>query len=165
VKYAKHTLFRVALVVTIVLALGAIIHPAHATESASVATTKIKKAWHCPNKIATILHGAGFRGHSLKIAWGLVMRESKGHARSISSTEDYGLLQLNKHTYKSQPWWDSKKLLNPNYNARVGFVLTQGGKTFYPWDISGKGKHLGRYTSNGTYNTYKNWYGKYPCPA
>jgi hypothetical protein len=117
----------------------------------------------CTNQLANQLHNAGFTGRSLPIAWAIVMRESHGHANEISSTHDYGLFQINRAAYHDAPWWNSKKLLTPGYNAAVAFDLTQGGKTFYPWDISGSGKHLRRYTSHSTYEKFKGWLVKFPC--
>ena len=117
----------------------------------------------CNNPLANQLHNAGFTGRSLPIAWAIVMRESHGHANEISPTHDYGLFQLNRAAYKNAPWWNAKKLLTPGYNAAVAFDLTQGGKTFYPWDISGSGKHLRRYTSHSTYEKFKGWLIKFPC--
>ena len=117
----------------------------------------------CTNQLADQLHNAGFTGRSLPIAWAIVMRESHGHANEISATHDYGLFQINRAAYRNAPWWNSKKLLTPGYNAAVAFDLTQGGKTFYPWDISGNGKHLNRYSSKATYNKFKGWLIKFPC--
>jgi hypothetical protein len=73
------------------------------------------------------------------------------------------MFQLNRAAYHKAEWWDSKKLLTPGYNAAVAFNLTQGGKTFYPWDISGSGKNLRRYTSHNTYEKFKDWLIKFPC--
>jgi hypothetical protein len=122
-------------------------------------------AFLCINPLANQLHNAGFTGRSLPIAWAIVMRESHGHANEISATHDYGLFQLNRAAYHKADWWDAKKLLTPGYNAAVAFDLTQGGKTFYPWDISGSGKYLNRYTSRATYNKFKGWLIKFPCSA
>lgn len=117
----------------------------------------------CKNPLANQLHEAGFTGRSLPIAWAIVMRESGGNPKSISPTHDYGMFQLNRAAYKNAPWWNAKKLLTPGYNAAVAFDLTQGGKTFYPWDISGTGKYLNRYTSRSTYNKFKEWLVRFPC--
>lgn len=121
------------------------------------------KAPTCKNWLVKVLKDNGFRGKNLKIAWSIVMRESGGRANAISSTGDYGMFQFNRSAWSGQSWWNTSKLLTKKYNAKVAFNVTQKGHTFYPWDISGKGKHLGRYTSTGTYKVYIKWYNKYPC--
>lgn len=129
---------------------------------AEAAKTK-KPKWSCKDKLATRLHAAGFRGENLRQAWAIAMRESGGNPRSISGTGDYGVFQFNRAAHNAQPWWDSKKLLTPEYNINVAYRVSKGGKTWYMWDISGSGDHLGRYSSRGTYSVYEKWYGKFPC--
>lgn len=121
--------------------------------------------WSCKDKLAQRLHAAGFRGKNLRQAWAIAMRESGGNPRSISSTGDYGVFQFNRAAHSSQPWWDSRKLLTPKYNIKVAYRVSKGGKTWYMWDIAGDGDHLGRYTSQGIYSKYEDWYEKYPCDS
>lgn len=116
----------------------------------------------CKNRLAQTIHAAGFRGDNAREAWAIAMRESRGHPRVISSTGDYGLFQLNRAAHGGQPWWDSQRLLTPAYNARIAYKLSDGGRTWYPWDISGRGEHLGRYTSTETYRVYRFWHARYP---
>lgn len=116
----------------------------------------------CRNWIANDLKDAGFKKDRLRIAWAIVMRESNGHARSISSTQDYGLFQFNRAAWSSASWWNSKKLLDPHYNIKVAWKVSQHGHTWYPWDINGQGEHLGRYTGKGVYSTFVSWYKKFP---
>lgn len=130
-----------------------------------VASKTKKKKWSCKNVLAQRLHASGFRGSNLREAWAIAMRESGGNPKSISTTGDYGVFQFNRGAHYSQPWWNSQKLLTPKYNINVAYRMSRGGKTWYMWDISGKGQHLGRYTSSGTFATYKKWYDKYPCAA
>ena len=117
----------------------------------------------CKNWLVKVLKETGFRGKNLKVAWSIVMRESGGRADAISSSGDYGMFQFNRSAWSKQDWWNTSKLLTRSYNAKVAYNVSQKGHTFYPWDISGKGKHLGRYTSTGTYQAYLKWYHKYPC--
>jgi hypothetical protein len=116
----------------------------------------------CRDDLARVVHAAGWRGDDARIAWAIGMRESRGHERLISSTGDFGIWQLNRAAHSDQPWWDSRRLLTAAYNAKVAYRLSQGGKTFYPWDISGRGEHLGRYTSSTTYAAFVHWYDRYP---
>ena len=117
----------------------------------------------CKNWLVRELKQAGFKGKGLKIAWAIAMRESGGRANAISSTGDYGVFQFNRAAWGSQPWWNTTRLLTRDYNIMIAYRISQKGKTWYPWDISGNGSHLGRYTSYGTYSVFKKWYNKYPC--
>jgi hypothetical protein len=127
------------------------------------ALSKPNKKKECKNWLVKELHKTGFRGKNLREAWAIVMRESGGREDAISSTNDYGMFQFNRAAWSGQDWWDSKKLLTREYNAKVAYRISRGGKTWYPWDIDGQGRHKGAYTSSGTYNTYVKWYNKYPC--
>jgi hypothetical protein len=117
----------------------------------------------CTDPVVNVLHSAGFRGRSLRYAYGIVMRESKGHAIAISGTNDYGLFQWNRAAWSRAKWWDPVRLLDPAYNAAVAFDISQGGRTFYPWDINGRGYHLGRYSSRATYRVFVQYVKAYPC--
>jgi len=117
----------------------------------------------CSDPVVTVLQSAGFRGRALRYAYGIVMRESKGHARAISRTGDYGLFQFNRAAHSRQDWWHSTRLLDPSYNAAIAWRISQGGRTWYPWDISGRGKHLGRYSSSATYRVFVQYVKAYPC--
>ena len=122
-----------------------------------------KKPKQCKNWLVKVLRESGFRGKGLRISWAIVMRESGGKADSISSTHDYGMFQFNYAAWHKQAWWNSKKLLTRSYNASVAYKISQGGKTFYPWDIDGAGRFKARYTSKATYKKFKEWYDLYPC--
>jgi hypothetical protein len=123
---------------------------------------KPRNAFQCQHFLAKALYRAGFRGNGLRIAWAIAMRESGGRANAISSTGDYGVFQFNKVAHSNQPWWNTAKMLDRNYNIMIAFEMSQGGKTFYPWDIDGKGRHKKNYTSSGVYNKYLSWYDKFP---
>lgn len=94
----------------------------------------------CPNALARVLEQVGFAGKNHQEAWAIAMRESRGRAKAISSTNDYGLFQFNKAAHSSQPWWDENKLLTREYNATVAFEMSRGGKTWYPWGLDGQGR-------------------------
>lgn len=123
---------------------------------------KPKPQFACKHFLAKALYKAGFRKNGLRIAWAIAMRESGGRANAISSTGDYGVFQFNRAAWGKQPWWNTTKMLERNYNIMIAYQISQEGKTFYPWDIDGKGRHKGAYTSSGVYNKYKSWYDKYP---
>ena len=41
----------------------------------------------CTDPVVNVLHSAGFRGRALRYAYGIVMRESKGHAIAVSARQ------------------------------------------------------------------------------
>jgi hypothetical protein len=117
----------------------------------------------CKNWLVKVLHKTGFRGKNLREAWAIVMRESGGREDAISATGDYGMFQFNKAAWGRQKWWKTDLMLTREYNAAVAFEISDGGRTWYPWDIDGKGRHKAGYTSKYVYNKYVSWYEKYPC--
>lgn len=167
-KYAKKIIARVTLAVTIIVSLiivptgAASAQPLPLAKEPAVAQIK-KKSWSCKDVLARRLYRAGFRGENLREAWGIAMRESGGNPTSISSTGDYGVFQFNRAAHHTAEWWDVSKLLTPEYNINIAYRMSRGGRTWYPWDISGKGQHLGRWSPRSTYAAYAKWYGKYPC--
>lgn len=140
-------------------------HIATEASQPTVVTTKAKepKTRVCKNFLVREMKQAGFKGKGLRIGWAIAMRESGGRADAISSTGDYGVFQFNRAAHSNQPWWNTGKLLTRDYNIMVAYKMSQRGKTWYPWDIDGRGNHKGAYTSAGTYNVFKSWYNKYPC--
>lgn len=99
-----------------------------------------------PTELADMLELVGFKGKSLKLAWAVVMRESRGNADShnkTSSTGDnsYGLFQINmlgslgeirreKFGIKS-----NAELLDPVTNAQAAFYMTSRGEDFGSWGL------------------------------
>lgn len=122
-----------------------------------------KPEWKCEDVQVMRLYRTGFRGKNLVEAWAIMMRESGGRPDAISATGDYGVFQFNRAAHSDQPWWDTEKLLTWEYNMQVAYDMTDGGRTWYPWDIDGRGDHLGRYSPVGVYNKYLSWYDKFPC--
>jgi hypothetical protein len=118
----------------------------------------------CSDPTVRLLHSAGFRGRALRYAYGIVMRESKGNpGRSAlgaltsacsSSTGPHGHARLGG---------TRRQLLDGAYSAAVAFKLSQGGRTWYPWDINGRGYHLKRYSSTSTYQVFVKYVKAYPC--
>jgi len=127
-----------------------------------MALAQPENTFECKHFLAQALYNAGFRGNGLRIAWAIAMRESGGKADAISSTGDYGVFQFNRAAWSKQPWWNTAKMLDRDYNIMIAYDISQEGKTFYPWDIDGKGRHKGNYTSDSVYAKYKSWYDKYP---
>ena len=99
-----------------------------------------------PTELANMLELVGFKGYSLKLAWAVVMRESRGNSGShnkTSSTGDnsYGIFQINmlgtlgaerreKFGIKS-----NAELLDPVTNAQAAFYMTSRGEDFGSWGL------------------------------
>jgi hypothetical protein len=98
------------------------------------------------HQLSAILAHVGFRGNSHKIAWAVMMRESRGnpraHNRNESTADDsYGLFQINMRGYLGKARRVSyglsrdSQLLDPLTNAWVAFRMSKGGRDFGPWGI------------------------------
>ena len=125
----------------------------------------------CSDPLVGVLKEAGFQGENLREAWAIAMRESRGRARAVSSTDDWGLFQFNRPTWGGQDWWQGERMLDARYNASVAFELSDGGRTWYPWGLTGSGK-----VSAGAYGAwsdqqvrswilepYLRFYDQFPC--
>jgi hypothetical protein len=131
---------------------------------------KVKK---CGDWLTRLLAKTGFSGENLREAWAIVMRESGGREDAVSVSNDLGLFQINTATWKGQPWFDRKALLKRKYNAKVGYLLSQGGDSWYSWGLDGHGRpDAGAYVRSGwsqkrivakIIEPYVLWYSLYPC--
>ena len=125
----------------------------------------------CNNQLYKWLYEAGFRGHNIREAWAIAMRESNGKPTQISSGVDHGLFQFNRPSWGGKPWWNTQMLLTPVYNAKIAYQLSDGGKNWQPW---GMGDHnefnftnYGMWSEWQLYNwivePYQRYYAQYPC--
>lgn len=97
-------------------------------------------------ELVDLLSKVGFEGKSLKLAWAVVMRESRGHPLSHNTSKytgdnSYGLFQINmlgslgeirreKFGIKS-----NAELLDPVTNAQAAFYMTNHGEDFGSWGL------------------------------
>jgi TP901 family phage tail tape measure protein len=110
------------------------------------------------NRTLGYVRAGGWPGNLQRIAWAIAMRESGG--RNIYDTGDYGIFQLNKPSYGSQPWWtsDDKILNDPQYNSSVAFQhVSQRGTNFLPWAM--------RVANDGSYSWDWSYYSPRPSWA
>jgi len=99
-----------------------------------------------PIQLKRVLKDAGFKGESLKTAWGIAMRESSGrpkaHNGNVNTGDNsYGLFQINMH----QDLGPSRRakfelarnedLFDPKVNASIAFKMSGRGKDFGAWAI------------------------------
>ena len=131
-----------------------------------------RKIERCGDWLTKLLARVGFEGENLREAWAIVMRESGGNEDAISVTNDLGLFQINTFAWSGQDWFDKELLLTREYNAQVGLMLSQGGRSWYAWGLDGQGRlNPGAYVNsgwsdeqiNGLLDRYLRWYKFYPC--
>lgn len=79
----------------------------------------------------------GLAPEAAKVAAAIAMAESGGNPGAISSTGDYGLWQINA---RSWPQFDSRRLLEPAYNARAMATIYKGSG-WTPWATYKNGRY------------------------
>lgn len=108
-----------------------------------------------PNELKELLYYTGFRGDALKLAWGIVMRESRGGPTSHNpnaSTGDnsYGLFQINMIGNLGADRRErfglktNEELFDPVTNARVAFHMSGGGQDFGAWGVGANAYNGGK---------------------
>jgi len=97
-----------------------------------------------PEDIKSLLILSGFEGKSLKIAFGVVMKESTGrpyahNQNSNTGDNSYGLFQINMigslgPARREQFGLASNEdLFNPLTNAAIAYDMSNGGTNWGPW--------------------------------
>jgi hypothetical protein len=120
-----------------------------------------------PLELKELLTAVGFEGEALKLAWGIVMRESRGGPTSHNGNSDtgdnsYGLFQINMigglGTDRREKYGltTNEELFNPVANARIAFLMSGGGKDFGAWGV-GKNAYNG-----GKVGDLYSWVAKFP---
>ena len=108
--------------------------------SASPATGGLSATMRpCTDPVVGTLKRAGFTGRDLREAWAIVMRESAGQADLVSHAVDHGLFQFNIDAHRDKHWWNTKKLLTADYNARVAYLTSSGGDDWRMWGLTADG--------------------------
>lgn len=99
-----------------------------------------------PKELKELLYLTGFRGKSLELAWGIVMRESRGgptahNGNSNTGDNSYGLFQINMIGGLGADRRDkfglktNEELFDPVTNARIAFHMSGGGDDFGAWGV------------------------------
>ena len=96
-----------------------------------------------PKQLYQVLQFAGFKGHSLKVAWAVAMKETHGNpvAHNFSNTtqdDSYGVFQINlygalKGRVKAFGLKSAKDLTDPITNAQIAYKMSSGGTNWSPW--------------------------------
>lgn len=105
---------------------------------------KVKPAFDCRDRLARILHGAGFRGQGLRTGWAVVMRESNGQnlgpGHPAFNGADYGIWQINAPAHSGASWWSTSAMLDPHRQTRIVYRWTKGGRYWQPWGLTRDGQ-------------------------
>ena len=97
-------------------------------------------------ELVDLLSKVGFEGKSLKLAWSVVMRESRGHPLSHNTSKytgdnSYGLFQINMlgslGTDRREKFGikNNAELLDPVKNAQAAFYMSAHGTDFASWGL------------------------------
>ena len=90
-----------------------------------------------------LLYLTGFRGHALKTAWAVAMKESHGNPRAHNGNaktgdSSYGIFQINvygslKARISQYGLSSADDLYDPVTNAKIAFKMSSKGKNWKPW--------------------------------
>lgn len=87
-----------------------------------------------PLDIAHVAYAAGFRGDKLTMAVAISLAETggSGNPKAVSSTNDYGLWQINQPSHPTY-FKVANQIFDPSFNARAAFNISKGGADWSPW--------------------------------
>lgn len=122
-------------------------------------------------QLRSVLEQVGFREPEIRVAWAIVMRESRGYPAIVgppnsNGTRDYGLFQFND---VHRATTDFTNIYNPTYNAQVAYRMSNGGLDFGAWAIGDTG-WAGQLHKSApeVWTRFQNemlaWKAKYPAP-
>lgn len=96
-----------------------------------------------PQQLYLVLQGVGFKGHSLKVAWAVAMKETHGNPiahnfNPRTGDNSYGVFQINlygplKGRIKDFGLKSAQDLINPVKNAQIAYKMSSGGNNWSPW--------------------------------
>jgi hypothetical protein len=141
--------------------------------TAAPAATELR-AKVCKDKTAITLKKAGFKGHKNRMAWSIVMRESKGQNLDESSpwyTGALGIWQIQTSAHAGNSWWSRSAMLNPQRQSRIVYrYMTKRGTYWRPWGLTPQGTldatHYGGWSSwqheNWIMAPFRRYYAAWP---
>lgn len=99
-----------------------------------------RKFMFSPTQLKDILHKAGFRGESLKMAWAVAMQESTGRPYALNSSSNcYGLFQINMtgsmglNRRQKYGLSSNRDLFDPLTNAKIAYHMSAKGTDWSAW--------------------------------
>jgi len=126
-------------------------------------------------RVVKVLEGAGFKGNKLRIAYGIVMRESKGQNLTEASPWYSGALgywQIQTSAHSGKSWWSRAAMLNPARQSRIVYLhMSNKGTYWTPWGLTPNGlgldtSHYGSWSywqhQNWIWIPYKRYYDAFP---
>jgi hypothetical protein len=119
-------------------------------------------------ELIALLSLVGFENKSLRTAWSVVMRESRGNPDSHNKTSatgdnSYGLFQINMigslGDIRREKFGVTKNsdLLDPVTNAQAAFYMTARGTNFGSWGLGPDA-----YDGTASETAVTDWYEKFP---
>jgi hypothetical protein len=126
-------------------------------------------------RVVKVLESAGFTGNNLRVAYGVVMRESKGQNLAEDSpwySGALGIWQIQTSAHSGNRWWSRAAMLNPQRQSVIVYkYMTNKGTYWRPWGLTSDGRgldtsHYGSWSSWQHYNwiwaPYKRYYDGFP---
>ena len=126
-------------------------------------------------RVVKVLEKAGFTGNNLRIAYAVVMRESKG--QNLDETSPWysgalGIFQIQTSAHSGKAWWSRAAMLSPYRQSRIVYLhMTDKGTYWRPWGLTNDGRgmdvsHYGSWSAWQHYNwiwkPYKHYYDAFP---
>lgn len=109
----------------------------------STSVTSTPDPFDCRNGLARTLHGAGFRGESLRTGWAVAMRESHGQSLDEGSpwySGALGIFQIQTSAHSGKSWWSRSAMLDADRQARIVYRhMTQKGRDWSAWGLTRDG--------------------------
>ena len=97
-------------------------------------------------RVVKVLERAGFKGNSNRIAYAIVMRESRGKNLNEGSqwyTGALGWWQIQTSVWSNKSWWSRGSMLTPRKQSRIAYKhLTDRGRSWSHWGISRDGQRM-----------------------
>lgn len=151
---AHQKLFILGLAASLPFLTSAAMADSASSDGSTVTTTTVKVGLDryvgatelSATELKDLLRLVGFEGKSLKLAWAITMRESRGHPLShntskYSGDNSYGLFQINmlgslgadrREKFGIQT---NAELLDPVTNAKAAFYMSAHGTNFGSWGL------------------------------
>ena len=119
-------------------------------------------------ELVDLLSAVGFEGKSLKLAWAIVMKESRGHSTSFNNNPatgdlSYGLFQINMigslgETRRAKFGIKTNaELLDPVTNAKAAYYMSDHGRDFGSWGLGPNA-----YDGSSSEPAVTKWLAEYP---
>lgn len=97
-------------------------------------------------RVVKLLERAGFTGYKNRIAYAIVMRESRGVNLNEGSrwySGALGMWQIQTSAWSGQRWWSRAAMLNPYRQSRIVYQhMSDRGTSWAHWGIRSDGRGM-----------------------